>query len=113
MEWIKVFFELIKDFISLPICLLFVVCLQLIKNQLRTNNIKFKKEDNWLWITLAMGFPLALLGQGINNFENWNIARFIIEGVGYAGGSTILFKVIKKIDIKQLKKLFNNGEQNE
>ena len=111
-QFIEMFFNLIKDFVSFPICLIFVICLQIIKNQLRKNKIKFKNESNWLWITLIMGFPLALLSEGINNFENWNIARFIIEGIGHAGGSTILFKVIKSINIKKLKQLFS-GEVNE
>jgi hypothetical protein len=110
-EFLEVFFNLIKDFVSFPICLIFVVCLQIIKNQLYKSGIKFKKQSNWLWITLIMGFPLALLSEGLNNFENWNIARFIIEGIGHAGGSTILFKVIKNINIKWLKKVFTNGEE--
>ena len=106
-----IIFDLVKDFVSLPICLIFVICLQLVKNQLRKNNIKFKKESNWLWVTLLMGFPLALLSEGINNFESWNVARYIIEGMGHAGISTVLFKMIKKIDIKKLKQMFNGEEE--
>lgn len=112
-NFLQIFFDMIKDFVSFPICLIFVICLQIIKKQLYKRKIKFKDEGNWLWITLAMGFPLALLSQGVNNFSDWNIARFIIEGIGHAGGSTILFKIIKSINIKQLKKVFSNEEENE
>lgn len=106
---LKILFDIIKEFVSFPICLIFVICLQIIKNQLYKSKIKFKNEKNWFWITLAMGFPLALLAEGINNFESWNIARFIIEGIGHAGGCTILFKIIKRIKIKKIIEIFNNG----
>jgi hypothetical protein len=112
-EFIEVFFGIIREFVSLPICLIFVIVLQLIKNQLHKRKIRFRDEGNWLWITLIMGIPLALLANGINNFEGFNISRFIIESVGYAGGSTVLFKIIKRINIKKLKQIFiNNGEGN-
>ena len=110
LNFLKGFFDLIKDFVSFPICLIFVICLQIIKKQLYKRKIKFKNESNWLWITLAMGFPLALLSEGMNNFVNWNIARFIIESVGHAGGCTILFKIIKRLNIKKIKQMFLNGE---
>lgn len=110
LEFLKNFFNLIKDFVSFPVCLIFVILLQIIKNQLHKKKIKFKSESDWLWVTLAMGFPLAFLSEGINNFANWNIARFIIEGVGHAGGCTILFKIIKRLNIKKLKQMFLSGE---
>lgn len=107
----KEFFDIIKEFVSLPICLIFVVFLQVLKKLLEAKNIKPKSTSFWFYITLAMGFPLALLSNAVHNFEGWNIARYIIEGFGYAGGCTIIYAAIRQLNIESIKNLFSKNEE--
>ena len=108
----KEFFEIIKEFVSLPICLIFVVCLQILKKLLEAKKLKPKDTSLWFYITLGMGFPLALLSNAIHKFEGFNFAKYIIEGFGYAGGCTIIYAAIKQLNIKAIKDLFSK-EDNE
>jgi hypothetical protein len=106
------FFDVIKEFVSLPICLIFVSCLQILKKILEMKNIKPKNNIIWFYITLAMGFPLALLSIAMTGFSGFNWAKFIIQGFGYAGGCTIIYATIRQLDIKAIKNLFSNHEDN-
>ncbi len=100
------FFEITKEFVSLPICIIFVVILQLIKKQLEKKKIKFKDENSWFWVTLCMGFPLAFLFEGMNGLKDWNWFRYVIESFAFAGGCTVIYKLAKKISFNKIKEFF-------
>jgi len=103
----KEFFNVIKEFVSFPICLIFVSCLQILKKLLEEKGIKPKDNIIWFYITIGMGFPLALLATAMTGFSDFNIFKFIIQGFGYAGGCTIIYATIRQLNIKAIKDLFS------
>lgn len=106
MEILTFITNYMKEFVSIPIVLIFVICLQIVKNILASKKIGFKNQDSWLFITLGMGFPLALLAQGVIGFQDWNICSFIVQGFGYAGACTITYKILKRITFAKIIKNF-------
>jgi len=84
-----------------------VVSLQIIKELLSRKSIRFKNEDNWLWITFALGVPMALVSQGIEGWSGFNIWKLIQDSFLYAASSVIIYKTYK-VGGKSIKEIFDS-----
>lgn len=85
----------LTDFVKVPIVIGIIVVLQIVKHLLDKRRIRFKNQDNWLWIILLLGIPMAVIGQGIDGWGAFNAYQFIINCFLYAAAASILYKTYK------------------
>ena len=87
--------DVLLQFVKAPIVIGTVILLQIIKYLLDKKNIRFKDQDDWLWVTLGMGIPMAALAQGLDGWASFNVSGFIINIILYAAIASLAYKVYK------------------
>lgn len=80
------------DLVKLPVIIGMIFVIQVVKKLLTKKGLGFKDEDDWLWVTLAMGVPMAIIGTGLDGFDKFNFYQFIVDIFSYAAGAVLLYK---------------------
>ena len=102
--------DIIKGFINIIIPIVITALIQIVKTLLDNKGIRFKSDDTWVWIVLALGLPMAILDYGIKAFVGFNIFNFILLSFSYSATSAFVYK-LWKVGGKKISELFGKGKE--
>lgn len=100
------FLELVKEFVNPAISAVFALLIQIVKVLLSNRKIRFKRQDTWVWVVLALGPIMAILDLSIIGFESSGIGSFIFMALIHSALSAFFYKVVKKIGGRYIARVF-------
>jgi len=100
-------FEVLKEYGKFVIPVSCTILLQIVKALLNNRGVTFKNPDNWLWILLLLGLPMAWIDYSTREYVDFTAGGFILLSVVYAALSALVYK-IGKVGGKSVKDIFSN-----